>query len=381
MTARAFAFSLLAVASLLPATAGAQGAPPAPPVTVATPLARTVPHWDEYTGRFEAVQSVEVRARVSGFIEAVHFTDGAIVKKGDPLFTIDQRPYRIAVDSARADVAKAKAQVEVAQSDVDRADSLEKTRILTQRDIDQRRSTLSVARASLLAAQAALDNAELNLRWTDVRAPIAGRISDKKVDVGNLISGGQSGATLLTTIVSTDPIHFVFEASEADYLRYNRLAKQGIRPSSRDYHNPVQVRLSDETQWTREGEMDFVDNQVNARSGTIRGRAVFANADGFLTPGTFGRMRLFGGEFKALLVPDASIVADQARKMVMVVGADNKVVGKAVTLGPIVDGLRVVEGGLDASDKVIIGGLANPFVRPGAAVVAQAGDIQAFARK
>jgi RND family efflux transporter MFP subunit len=368
----------VAVAGLSFSTFGAlaQGAPPAPPVTVAAPLARKVAQWDEYTGRFEAVSNVEIRARVSGFIDKVAFTDGALVKKGDLLFVIDQRPYRIAVEAARADVAKAKAQVDVAQTDVGRANSLQQSHVLSQRDIDQRRATLNVAKATALAAEAELDTAELNLAWTEVRAPISGRISDKKVDVGNLISGGQAGATLLTTIVSTDPINFVFEASEADYVRYSRLAKEGARPSSREAHTPVQVRLSDESQWDRTGAMDFLDNQVNPRSGTIRGRAVFANHDNFLTPGTFGRMRLFGGDIEALMVPDASIVADQARKIVMVVGPDSKVVGKPVTLGPIIDGLRVVRSGLSRDDKVIITGLANPFVRPGVQVVVQAGTIQ-----
>jgi RND family efflux transporter MFP subunit len=381
--ARFFSFPLLAaaVASLAFSAQGtlAQGAPPAPSVTVAAPLTRKVTQWDEYTGRFEAISNVEVRARVSGFIDRVAFTDGALVKKGDLLFVIDQRPYRIAVESARADVAKAKAQVDVAQTDVTRADSLEHSRVLSQRDIDQRRAALGVAKATALGAEAALQAAELNLEWTEVRAPVAGRISDKKVDVGNLISGGQAGATLLTSIVSTDPIHFVFDASEADYVRYNRLAKEGLRPSSREARSPVQVRLSDESKWDREGVMDFLDNQVNPRSGTIRGRAVFANSDNFLTPGTFGRMRLFGGDIDALMVPDASIVADQSHKMVMVVGADSKVIGKPVTLGPIIDGLRVVRSGLSADDKVIITGLANPFVRPGALVVVQAGTIQVAA--
>jgi len=214
-----------------------------------------------------------------------------------------------------------------------------------------------------------------------VRAPIAGRISDKKVDLGNLIAGGQSGATLLTTIVNLDPIHFVFDASEADYLRYSRLASHGSRPSSRDAGNPVQVRLADETDWKREGRMNFVDNQLNPRSGTIRGRAVFENKDLFLTPGTFGRLRLYGGENDALLVPDASIVSDQAHKIVLVVGADSKVGAKPVQLGAIVDGLRVVRAGLDPNDRVVIGGLANPFVRPGVAVSAQDGEIKAASNK
>jgi len=196
------------------------------------------------------------------------------------------------------------------------------------------------------------------------------------VDAGNLVSGGASGSTLLTTIVSLDPIHFLFEASEADYLRYTRLAASGTRPSGRENPLPVQVRLADETEWKREGRMDFVDNALNARSSTIRARAIFDNKDQLLTPGTFGRMRLYGGEIDAMLIPDASIVSDQTRKVVFTVGPDNKVLPKPVTLGPIVDGLRVIRTGLTAQDKVIIQGLANPMVRPGATVNPQPGEIK-----
>jgi RND family efflux transporter MFP subunit len=356
--------------------AAAQGAPPAPAVTVAQPLARTISNWDEYTGRFEAVAQVEVRPRVSGFIDLVHFRDGQMVKKGDLLFTIDPRPYQLASEAARAEIARARAQVQLAESDFDRAESLSRNQTITARDVDQRRSSLAVARAALLVAEANLKTQELNVEWTQVRAPIDGRISDKRIDAGNLVAGGQGGnATLLTTIVALDPIHFLFDASEADYLRYSRLFQSGARPSGRDTPNPVQVKLSDETAWNRQGQMDFVDNQLNRRSGTIRGRAVFANADQFLTPGTFGRMRLWAGDAEALLIPDAAIVSDQARKIVLALGPDNKLVPKVVTLGPMADGLRVIREGLAKTDRVVINGLANPFVRPGAVVNPQAGEI------
>lgn len=359
----------------------AQGAPPAPPVQVSAPLAKRVTNWDEFTGRFEASEQVEVRARVSGFLDALHFRDGQLVKKGDLLFTIDQRPYQLSVDAARAEVARAKAQVELTQSEVERAEALTQNRTITARDIDQRRANLNSAIGSLQGAEANLKTAELNLEWTQVRAPLAGRISNRRVDPGNLIAGGQSGATLLTTIVASDPIYFTFDASEADYLRYSRLAAEKQRASSRDNATPTQVRLADEREWKRQGRMDFVDNALNARSGTIRGRAVFDNKDEFLTPGTFGRLRLFAGETDALLVPDTVIVSDQANKIVLTVGADNKVVPKPVTLGAISEGLRVVTGGLTPQDKVIIGGLANPMVRPGATVTPQPGEIKFAAAK
>ncbi|WP_332697633.1 efflux RND transporter periplasmic adaptor subunit [Bosea sp. (in: a-proteobacteria)] len=368
--------ALVALAALLPALsleALAQGAPPAPPVTVATPLAKRVTNWDEFTGRFEASEQVEVRARVSGFVDKLHFKDGDMVKAGDPLFTIDQRPYRLTVDAARAEVARAKAQVELTQNEVERAEALTQNRTITARDIDQRRANLNSAIASQQAAEANLKTAELNLEWTQVRAPLAGRLSNRRVDPGNLIAGGQSGATLLTTIVALDPIYFVFDVSEADYLRYARLASlRGAAPRAR-------VRLSDETNWNRAGEIDFVDNALNARSGTIRGRAVFANPDRFLTPGAFGRLRLDAGEIDALLVPDAVIVSDQANKIVLTVGPENKVVPKPVTLGQISDGLRVITKGLAATDKVIVNGLASPMVRPGVTVAPQSTEIKAAA--
>lgn len=362
--------------ALLPTQVTAQGGPPAPQVVVATPLARKITLWDEYTGRFEAREQVEVRARVSGFIEKIHFRDGQIVNKGDLLFTIDQRPFLLSVEGARADLERAKAQVALGENEVERAEGLTRNQTITARDLDQRKANLLSARATQRAAEAMLKTAELNLEWTMVRAPISGRISDRRVDAGNLITGGQNGASLLTNIISIDPISFVFEASEADYIRYSRLMQNGGRPSGRDNPNPVLVRLADETDWKRKGQMEFMDNQLNPRSGTIRGRAIFDNKDQFLTPGTFGRMRLFGGEVEAMLVPDAVIVSDQASKIVLTVGEGNKVVPKPVKLGPIVDGLRVVSSGLATTDKVIINGLANPMVRPGGVVNPQPGEIK-----
>ncbi|WP_439614022.1 efflux RND transporter periplasmic adaptor subunit [Reyranella sp.] len=374
---------LVALAGLsllsLSTAALAQGGPPAMPVGVSEPVAKRVTQWDEYSGRFEAVASVEVRARVSGFIDKIDFRDGQIVKIGDPLFTIDKRPYEIAVDVADADVARNKAQVDLAELQVNRGASLIASRTITEAEQDSRKSTLAVARAQLKSAEAALRNAQLNLEWTNVTAPIAGRISDRKVDAGNLISGGQSGATLLATIVTLDPIRFVFDISEADHLRYSRLILSGALASSRDGANPVRIRLSDETEWKRTGKVDFVDNAMTARSGTIRVRALVDNKDQLLTPGIFGRLQLFGGEYDALLIPDSAIISDQARKIVFVVGPGDVVQAKPVTLGTLVDGLRVIRSGLAPTDKVVLDGLANPMVRPGAKVVPQKAEITAKA--
>jgi RND family efflux transporter MFP subunit len=345
-------------------------------VTVAPPLARKVVQWDEYTGRFEASERVAVRPRVTGYIDKVHFADGADVKQGDLLFTIDRRPFAIAVDSARADLTRAQAQVTLNQMDYQRAQELVRSAATTVRDLDQRKANLDTAQAQVLSAQAALRNAELNLEWTEVRAPISGRVSDRRVDAGNLVTGGQDGANLLTTIVRLDPIYFVFEGSEADYIRYTRLNSQGQRPSSRLAPNPVRVQLADETGWPHAGRMDFVDNEVNARNGTIRGRAVLDNHDLFLSPGTFGRLRLYGGTVDALLVPDDVIVSDQARKVVFTVGTDDKIVAKPVTIGGFALGLRVITADLQPSDRVVLDGLANPFVRPGAVVSPEAGEIK-----
>jgi len=355
-------------------TANAKQLPP-PPVTVATPLKKSITEWDEFTGRFEAVETVEVRARVTGFLESVHFRDGQIIKKGELLFRIDRRPFQIAVEQAKAEVDQAQAQLDLANSDVERARPLLERRTITGREFESREATARGALASLSAARAQLRNAELNLEWTEVVAPIGGRVSDTPVDVGNLISGGQDASTILTRIVSLDPIHFTFDGSEADYLKYQRLARSGQRPSSRDNANPVAVRLIDEQKFRHRGKMDFVDNALDPKSGTIKGRAIFENKDTLLLPGMFGRMRLFGGDFDAILIPDSAIASDQSRKIVMTVSSDGSVTTKVITLGPIVDGLRVVRSGLSENDQIIISGLQR--ARPGQKVKPEVGKISA----
>ena len=354
------------------------GAAPPPPVTVSKPIQKKITEWDEYTGRFEALATVDIRARVSGFIDSIHFRDGQVVQKGDLLFVIDPRPYKLAVDQAKADLERARSKLEIATSDVERATPLVRSQTVTEREFDTRKSTQRDAAGGVGSAEAALKQAELNLEWSEVRAPIAGRISDKRVDAGNLITGGQTGATLLTTIISLDPIHFVFDGSEADFIRYLRLAEAGTRPSSRNAPNPVAVRLADETEFKHQGHMDFVDNVVNAKTGTIRGRAILDNKDGLLTPGFFGRLRLYGGDRDSLLIPDSAIASDQANKIVFTVADDGTVGTKKVELGPITEGLRIVRSGLDPADRIVIDGIQR--ARPGQKVTAQDGTIKAVGK-
>jgi len=357
--------------------AGAQDAPPAFPVTVATPLLKHIKTWDEYSGRFEAVARVELRPRVSGYVEEVNFKEGSDVKEGDLLFTLDKRPFQIAVEAAKAEVARAHAQVEFAKADLARAAPLVESKALSEQVYEQRKSTLGVAQAQVMAAAAQLKSAELNLEWAEVRAPISGRISDKKIDVGNLVIGGQVNATLMATIVSLDPIHFIFDASEADYLRYTRLNNSGQRTSSRTAANPVRIKLADEDDWSHEGTMDFVDNAFNEHSGTLRGRAVLSNKDGLFSPGIFARMALYAGDIDAFLIPDTAILSDQAHKIVYTVNADDVVVATPVTLGQMYEGLRVIKTGLKADDRVVIQGVANPAIRPGTKVAPTKGVIKA----
>jgi RND family efflux transporter MFP subunit len=355
-----------AVTLLVAATpALAQNAPPA--VTVATPLARQVAEWQEHTARIEPSARVELRPRVSGQVERVHFEDGAIVRQGDLLFTIDQRPFRIAVDQARAGVERAEAQLTLAGQQVERYTPLAQSRIAPQAELDSRRSALREAQAGLAASRATLAQAELDLEFTEVRAPRPGRVSDRRVDAGNLV---QQGQTLLTTLLALDPVYLSFDASEADYLRQARAASAG---GLRAGGARVQLRLLDEAEFSREGRVDFVDSAFDARSGTIRARAVVPNADLFLTPGSFARLRLFAGDAPALLVPDTSVMADQSGRMVLTVAADGTVTPRNVQLGPLSDGLRVVRSGLSPEDRVIIGGLHR--ARPGMRVTAEQGRI------
>ena len=348
-------------------------APPAPAVTVATPLVQAVQDWDEVTGRFEATQSVEVRARVGGYISGVHFRDGDYVRRGQLLFTLDPRPAQAALASARAQLSQAQAQLTLARSELTRAETLLESQAVSQAEVDTRRGALQTAEAAIAAANAAVRARTLDLEFTRVTAPISGRVSDRRVDPGNLVAGGSSAADVLTTVVSSAPIHFVFDGSEALLLKYQRQARQGPAP--------VQVRLQDETGFTRSGTLDFTDNAVDTASGVIRLRAVVPNADGFLKPGMFGQARLAGaGTYQAMLVPDAAVATDQARRIVYVVGPDGSVAPRPVELGPLVDGLRVVRSGLRPTDRVIINGVQR-IQQPGMKVQARNGRIEPAAQQ
>lgn len=351
----------------------AQSKPQPPAVTVAKPLKQLITEWDEFTGRFEAVETVNIQSRVSGTLSKIHFTDGEIVRKNDLLFTIDKRPFEIAVQQAKASMEETKAGLELAESDVSRAKPLLNKGNLSRSEYDTRVARKLQAQARLGVAEAQLRQARLNLEWTEVKAPISGRISDSRIDVGNLISGGQANATLLTKIVSLDQIHFTFFGSETDFLKYTRLATTGKRPSSREAPNPVKVRLADETVYKHSGQMDFIDNELDPNSGTIRARAVFDNRSLLLTPGLFGRLRLYGGKTEALLIPDTAISSNQANKVVLTVDKGGTVGAKVITVGPIIDGLRVVRSGLTDKDTIIINGLQR--ARPGQKVTPEPGKI------
>jgi RND family efflux transporter MFP subunit len=372
---------LLAIVVLAPGFAGgsrqaqaqAKGGPPAaPPVTVSKPAKKVVTEYDEYVGRFVAVDSVEVRARVSGYLEAVHFQDGQTVKKGDLLFTIDRRPFQAALDQAQGGLAQARANLAYAASDLARGQSLVRGSTITEQILEQRLQAKQVAEASVQAQEAAVRQAALDLEFTELRAPVAGHIGDRRVSPGNLVTGGTTGnTTLLATIVSTDPIRFEFTLDEASFLRYTRLQEQsGARSAGNGVTLPVTLKLIDEPTFSHRGRIDFVDNVIDRSSGTIRTRASFPNPAGILTPGMFGRVQVPSSPpAEALLVPDAAIGTEQVRKFVLVVDGENTVGQKYVTLGPVVDNLRVVRSGLDENDRVIVNGLMR--ARPGAKVTPQ----------
>jgi RND family efflux transporter MFP subunit len=333
--------------------------PPPPTVTVAKPVQRAVVDYDEYVGRFVAVDSVEIRARVSGYLEAVHFRDGQLVKQGDLLFTIDKRPIQAALDQARANLEQAKSNLVFTEADLARGQQLVRDRTITEQTFDQRVQANRIARAVVARAEAAVRQAEFDLEFSELRAPVDGRIGDRRVSPGNLVTGGTAGnTTMLATIVSIDPIRFEFTFDEASYLRYERLSKNGEALTGREGGVDVALKLIDEHDFKHRGRMDFVDNVIDRTTGTIRGRAVFANPAGMFTPGMFARIRVPGSPaYQALLVPDTAIGTEQVRKFVLVVGSDNAATAKYVTLGHVVDGLRVIKSGLAADDDVIVNGL------------------------
>jgi membrane fusion protein, multidrug efflux system len=362
--ALAFAATALSACSQ---TAAQPGPPPAAKVTVARVLAREVTEWDEFTGRLEAVNTVAIRPRVSGYVSAVRFAEGAIVRRGDLLFQIDARPFQAQVDRLRAEVARARATVQRASSELKRAERLTAENAMSHEEAERRAAFSQESSAQVSAVEAALRAAELDLEFTQVTSPIAGRVGRAIVTEGNLVSSGPGEATLLTTVVSLDPIYATFDADEQTFLRYSNLAKEGRRAGARELGLPIRLALATDTDFPREGKLNFLDNQIDPATGTIRGRAIVRNPDNSLTPGLFVRLQLPGsGVYKGVLLQDRAIGTDLDKRFAYVVNGARKVEYRAVTLGPLVDGLRVVRSGLKADDTVIVNGLQR--VRPGAPV-------------
>ena len=362
------AIAVIAFAAGCARTSAQQAAPPPPQVTVASVIERSVTEWDEFTGRLQAVDSVDVRPRVSGLISAVRFDEGAMVHRGDLLFQIDARPFQAEVDRLRAEVARAKATAQRADSELERAERLRAENAIAREEHDRRAAFALESAAQTAAVEAALRSAELNLEFTQVTAPIDGRVGRAIVTEGNLVSSGPGEATLLATVVSLDPVYAYFDADEQIFLKYSGVAgARGASLRSRSSQLPIRMALSNDEGFPRAGHMDFLDNQLDGTKGTIRGRAVFRNSDGQLTPGLFVRLRLAGtAAYRGLLIQDRAVGTDLSKKFVYVVGPKNDVQYRAVTLGPIVDGLRVVRSGLEAGESVIVNGLQR--VRPGAQV-------------
>jgi membrane fusion protein, multidrug efflux system len=360
---------------LLPLICGCHRSPAlgttSPPiVSVVQPVSREIIEWDEYIGRLESPETVEVRARVSGYLDKVHFKEGKEVKKGDLLFTIDPRPYQAEFDRADGDYQRALNQSELAKNDAERASKLGGARVISTEELDTKTKNYNAALAAAKAAKGTADLAKLNLEFCQVRAPIDGRISRALVTEGNLISGGVSGTTLLTTIVSLDPLYLYGDADERAILKYNRLAREGTRVSARDEKIPAEMELGDETGFPHKGFMDFVDNRIDPSTGTLRARGVFRNEDRRLSPGFFARIRIPGsGKYQALLIPDRALGADQAQKFVYVVNAEKKVEFRPVKVGGMSDGLRIVSSGLKGDEQIIVEGQMR--VRPGVVVDAR----------
>lgn len=363
---------LFAVALALPLagcgqpSAQQQGAPPPPVVTVANPAQKQVTDTDEYVGRFVAVDEVNVRARVSGYLDKIHFTDGQMVKEGDLLFTIDQRPFKIALDQAQANLAQARANLDFTKADLERARTLleDKTsNAISKQTFDQRTQAERTAAAIVQSQEAQVRSAQLDLGFTEVRAPVSGQIGDRRVSVGNYVTGGTAGSpTLLAVIVSTDPIRFEFTIDEASLLRIQR--RKGAADIKGD---PVSLKLIDDKDFSHQGKLDFLNNVIDRETGTIRGRAVFDNKNGLFRPGMFARIRLQSSDpYQALAVPDVAVGTEQVKKFVYVVGPENKVAQKFVTLGPLAGDQRVIRDGLSPDDKVVVNGLMR--VRPGVVV-------------
>jgi RND family efflux transporter MFP subunit len=356
--------SVLSFGALLGCSAKPPAPPPPPAVTVAPVLQRDVAEWDEFSGRLEAVDQVEIRPRVSGYVKHVTFTEGREVRKGEVLFEIDPREYQADLDRAQAQLEQARTAADLAQREVDRAEKLVKVQAISREEFDSRTSAQANGVAAVRAAEAAVETARLNMSWTAVRSPIHGRVSRAEVTEGNLVQSGPPDATLLTTVVSLDSMYLYFDSDEQTYLRYSgRAAADGNR-GWRDARFPVYLGLANETGFPHEGYLDFVDNRIDPASGTIRTRAIFTNRDRRFTPGLFARVKLVGNKSApALLVRDAAIGTDQDRKFVLVVGPGDSLAYRSVELGRLTDGLRIVRSGVKVGERVVVNGLMR--VRPG----------------
>ncbi|PMR76459.1 efflux RND transporter periplasmic adaptor subunit [Billgrantia endophytica] len=349
-----------------------QQAPPPPQVSVADVMIENVRFWDEFTGRIEAVETVELRPRVAGYIESIHYIEGQSVEKGDVLFTIDQRPYQAELSRAEADLQRIRARAELTRSEAARAEALAQTHSISREELDQRRAAAAQAEADILATRASVDTARLNMEFTEVRAPIAGRTGRALVTVGNLVSD----ATPLTSIVSLDQVHVHFFSDEQTYLQYDAMSRSGERASSRDERTPVRVGLATDEGFPHEGEVDFVDNRLDAAAGTILTRAVLDNSEGRFAPGMYARVQLLGSGFEnAMLIDDKAVLTDQDRKYVYVVDEEGRAHRRDVQLGRMVDGLRVIPAGLEPGDRVVVRGVQRIFF-PGMPVAAESVDMR-----
>jgi RND family efflux transporter MFP subunit len=371
------AISVAAILLLLAATAAAwfwlghptgptAGAPPPslPTVTVARPVVKNIVEWDDFTGRFDATDDVAVRSRVTGYLDQIHFKDGSIINKGDLLFTIDPRSFQAAANEASARLDIAKTTLDLASQELQRAEGLRQGVEISQSVLDQRRQQYLSAQAEVQAATAALQQARLSLEYTKITAPISGRISNRRLSVGNLVNAND---TILTTVVALNPIYFYFDVDERSYIAYARMALQGERPSGRDNAYEVRMVVPGDPKESRIGHINFVDNRIDSATGTMRGRAIFDNPDLFLQPGMFGRISIPGsGSHQAVLIPDEAIGSDQDRRIVYVVGPDNKISTKAIRPGPKIDGYRVVRRGLSGDETIVVDGIVR--ARPGATI-------------
>ncbi len=341
---------------------GAGQAPPPPQVSVAQVLEKRVKDWDEFTGRMQAVETVEIRPRVSGYIDKVAFTEGSLVKRGTLLFVIDPRPYQAEYNRAAAELKRFTTALDLGRTELVRVQRLKESGAVSEEELDERKSAVAQSQANVSGSQAALEAAALNLSFTKVSSPIDGRVSRAEVTRGNLVTGGNNGGTLLSSVVSMDPIYIYFDADEQSYLRYSQ--------NSHESGKPVQVGLANEEGFPHPGTLDFVDNQLNPQTGTIRARAVLQNKDGQFTPGLFARVQLLGSaEYSAILIDDRAVSTDQSQKYVLVLGANNQIEYRKVKLGRVLDGLRVVREGLKAGDVIVVNGAQR--VHPGITVTAQ----------